>query len=241
MAAYFCCSEALQNAVKHAGAGARATVSLSVADDALRFEVADDGAGFDTAATADGHRADRACGTAPERSAGAWRCARPPAGTVVSGMLPLPTDDGAALGAPAPLPEADEHGGAQLVLGQHREGAALGRRPRAARSAVAEISTTSVRGRASRTRRVASMPSMPGRRTSIRTRSMSSRRAAATPSSPVLASATLQKPGVALHQEARGRAEALLVVDRQHAHAVGRRGTSVGVLPATPAPHTRPR
>ena len=64
------------------------------------------------------------------------------------------------------------------------------------------------------------MPSMPGRRTSISTRSMSSRSAAATPSSPVLASATLQKPGVASTQQARRAAEALLVVDGQHAHAV---------------------
>ncbi len=45
-AVYFCCLEALQNAGKHAGAGASALVR--VWDDAgvLRFEVADDGAGF---------------------------------------------------------------------------------------------------------------------------------------------------------------------------------------------------
>jgi len=42
---YFCCLEALQNAAKHAGAGA---VSIVVSDGRdLRFEVRDDGCGFD--------------------------------------------------------------------------------------------------------------------------------------------------------------------------------------------------
>jgi signal transduction histidine kinase len=44
---YFCCLEALQNAGKHAGDGAHATVRLSENDDSLRFEVIDDGIGFD--------------------------------------------------------------------------------------------------------------------------------------------------------------------------------------------------
>ena len=44
---YFCCLEALQNAGKHAGAGAGATVRVWEDDDGLLFEVADDGAGFD--------------------------------------------------------------------------------------------------------------------------------------------------------------------------------------------------
>ncbi len=45
-AAYFCCLEALQNAAKHA-TGASATVIEISEDDVLRFEVRDDGAGFD--------------------------------------------------------------------------------------------------------------------------------------------------------------------------------------------------
>jgi len=47
-AVYFCCLEAMQNAGKHAGE--RATVRLRVREEpgTLRFEVADDGAGFDT-------------------------------------------------------------------------------------------------------------------------------------------------------------------------------------------------
>ncbi len=49
-AVYFCCLEALQNAGKHAGAGARACVRLwEDAGPALRFEVSDDGAGFEPA------------------------------------------------------------------------------------------------------------------------------------------------------------------------------------------------
>jgi signal transduction histidine kinase len=49
-AIYFCCLEALQNAAKHAGEGASARITLSQANGELRFEVADDGAGFDAAA-----------------------------------------------------------------------------------------------------------------------------------------------------------------------------------------------
>ncbi len=48
-AVYFCCLEALQNASKHAGDGATATVRLSQSDAQLRFEVADDGVGYDAA------------------------------------------------------------------------------------------------------------------------------------------------------------------------------------------------
>ncbi|HEX6443705.1 MAG TPA: histidine kinase [Streptosporangiales bacterium] len=45
-AAYFCCLEAIQNAGKHAGQGAEIAVRVWSEDGALRFEVADDGAGF---------------------------------------------------------------------------------------------------------------------------------------------------------------------------------------------------
>lgn len=44
---YFCCLEAIQNAAKHAGPGARVTVRIWEADKTLLFEVADDGCGFD--------------------------------------------------------------------------------------------------------------------------------------------------------------------------------------------------
>ncbi len=48
---YFCCTEALQNAAKYAGEGARATISLRETKEALLFEVADDGSGLDPART----------------------------------------------------------------------------------------------------------------------------------------------------------------------------------------------
>jgi signal transduction histidine kinase len=50
-AVYFCCVEALQNAAKYAGEGARATIRLSEKEDALLFEVVDDGPGLDPART----------------------------------------------------------------------------------------------------------------------------------------------------------------------------------------------
>jgi signal transduction histidine kinase len=51
-AVYFCCLEALQNAAKHAGAGAEATITVREEERALLFVVADDGAGFDLASGA---------------------------------------------------------------------------------------------------------------------------------------------------------------------------------------------
>ncbi|HEY6890164.1 MAG TPA: ATP-binding protein [Solirubrobacter sp.] len=52
--AYFCCLEALQNAAKHAGAAATATVRLLGSEEGLRFDVTDDGDGFDVEASAPG-------------------------------------------------------------------------------------------------------------------------------------------------------------------------------------------
>ena len=45
-AVYFCCLEALQNAAKHAGSTARATIRVREVDGDLVFDVSDDGAGF---------------------------------------------------------------------------------------------------------------------------------------------------------------------------------------------------
>jgi signal transduction histidine kinase len=46
-AVYFCCLEAVQNAGKHAGAGARIAVTVGHDGDVLWFEIVDDGAGFE--------------------------------------------------------------------------------------------------------------------------------------------------------------------------------------------------
>ena len=45
--AYFCCREAIQNASKHAGAGATLRVRVEATDHLLTFEVSDNGVGFD--------------------------------------------------------------------------------------------------------------------------------------------------------------------------------------------------
>jgi signal transduction histidine kinase len=47
-AIYFCCLEALQNAGKYAGPGATARIRLWEEPQALRFEVTDDGSGFES-------------------------------------------------------------------------------------------------------------------------------------------------------------------------------------------------
>jgi len=91
---YFCCLEALQNAAKHAGQGASATVRITTRDRSLAFEIADDGLGFD------GNRARRSGGlqNMTDRIAalgGRLRIASTPgAGTTVNGTLPLNGEHG---------------------------------------------------------------------------------------------------------------------------------------------------
>jgi signal transduction histidine kinase len=53
-AVYFACSEAIQNAVKHAGDGARVTVRFDDRPGSLAVRVADDGRGFDPGQTGEG-------------------------------------------------------------------------------------------------------------------------------------------------------------------------------------------
>jgi signal transduction histidine kinase len=89
-AVYFCCLEALQNAAKHAGDGAHAMVTVVEEGGALRFSVADDGAGFDLASGAQrGHgfvnmsdRVGAIGGSIVVESA-------PGSGTSVQGRIPL--------------------------------------------------------------------------------------------------------------------------------------------------------
>ena len=92
-AVYVCCLEALQNAGKHAGEGARIKVPGEADEQTLRFAVVDDGAGFDaTSDTIRGHgfvnMADRLGaigGTLGVESS-------PGRGTTIRGEIPLAVD-----------------------------------------------------------------------------------------------------------------------------------------------------
>jgi signal transduction histidine kinase len=88
-AAYFCCLEALQNAMKHAGPASTVVVRVWEEAGALRFGVTDDGAGFDPAAKATGtgfvNMRDRLGAIG-----GSLRVeSSPGAGTSVLGVVPL--------------------------------------------------------------------------------------------------------------------------------------------------------
>ena len=87
--AYFFCSEALQNAAKHARGATAVTITLS-ADRGLHLEVRDDGAGFDVKTTPTGtglsnlrHRLAAVGGTMTIHSV-------PGHGTTVAASIPLP-------------------------------------------------------------------------------------------------------------------------------------------------------
>jgi len=85
-AVYFCCNEALQNAAKHAGDGAKAIVSLAREQGRLRFEVADDGCGVDTDAQGRGmdNMRDRVRAVGGDLAI----ARRPDGGTTVVGWVP---------------------------------------------------------------------------------------------------------------------------------------------------------
>jgi signal transduction histidine kinase len=85
---YFCCQECLQNAAKHAGAGASAAICLGQDDGHVTFSVEDDGAGFDPASVERGagltNLADRVAAVGGTLQIDA----RPGRGTRVSAEIP---------------------------------------------------------------------------------------------------------------------------------------------------------
>ncbi len=88
-AVYFCCLEAVQNASKHAGSGVHISIRLRAIGQMLRFEVRDDGSGFDPDAAFDGtglqnlrDRLDAFDGRLEIVSA-------PGRGTVIAGAVPV--------------------------------------------------------------------------------------------------------------------------------------------------------
>jgi signal transduction histidine kinase len=89
VAIYFCCLEAIQNIIKHAGPNINASVRLWQLDNWLRFEVRDSGVGFDLDAARDGSglvnmrdRIEAVGGTL-------WVITRPTKGTAVLGRVPI--------------------------------------------------------------------------------------------------------------------------------------------------------
>ena len=89
-AVYFCCLEAMQNAGKHAGDGARVAVRIAEEDGVLVFEVSDDGSGFGPSTVGESHgfvnmrdRLGAFGGSLDVISA-------PGRGAVVRGRLPVP-------------------------------------------------------------------------------------------------------------------------------------------------------
>ncbi len=89
---YFCCLEALQNAAKHAGEGARVVVTIGGRDGGLAFEVADDGAGFDPAGqAATGHGFVNMSDRLGAIGGTIDVVAAPGAGTRVAGFVPVGT------------------------------------------------------------------------------------------------------------------------------------------------------
>jgi signal transduction histidine kinase len=88
--AYFCCLEALQNAAKHAGPEARATIELRMEDEVLSFTVRDDGAGFDPGLMRPGYGLINLRDRLNALGGDASVTSSPGAGTTVSGHIPLP-------------------------------------------------------------------------------------------------------------------------------------------------------
>jgi signal transduction histidine kinase len=109
-AIYFCSTEAIQNAVKHAGENARITVTLGREEDRVEFVIGDDGVGMDTSERREG---DGLIGMRDRIGAvgGALEIiSAPGSGTTIRGTVPLA--ESPAVG--------DERGrGDELMLGEH--------------------------------------------------------------------------------------------------------------------------
>jgi signal transduction histidine kinase len=100
-AVYFCCLEALQNAVKHAGA-THIEVLLEPLEDCLRFTVRDDGRGFDAGGAAAGSGLGNLEARLAPLGGKVSVSSRPGSGTTVRGELPAPRPSRPHT-APAPL------------------------------------------------------------------------------------------------------------------------------------------
>ena len=226
-AVYFCCLEALQNAGKHAGEGARVTITRRRATtDELRFEVADDGAGFDAIERAVQRPRLREHGRPGRRDRRHARRsrARPAQGTHDRAAGSRSTVGAAterlsrAISVRARSQSSRTSAGTEVLLVDVRDRAARrARRPGGRPPSTSTAGSPATSGCAARIRRVASMPLMPGRLMSISTRSGALRVGLARrPPRPISASPATSKPGGQADHGARDGAERQLVVDDQH-------------------------
>ena len=87
--AYFCCLEALQNASKYSEASA-VTITLSASDGLLRFEVRDDGRGFDPASTSRGSGLQNMSDRLEAVGGELQLTSAPGEGTALAGTIPTP-------------------------------------------------------------------------------------------------------------------------------------------------------
>ena len=86
---YFCCLEAVQNVAKHAGPGARAKVRVWEEGEGVRFEVMDDGHGFDADAAPRGAGLANMSDRVGALGGRLTITASPGRGTRVAGTVPL--------------------------------------------------------------------------------------------------------------------------------------------------------
>ena len=159
-AVYFCCLEAMQNVAKHAPGSTRIWVVLELGSD-LRFEVRDDGPGFDVETTQ-----RRGLDNMRDRVA------------ALGGRFEVVSATGGGTRIRGWLPSAPRVRTPQPPQGGRVRTPACGRVPRRLTPSTArvvaafsstETSTTTTSGCRSRMRRAVASPSMSGMRTSRRT------------------------------------------------------------------------
>jgi signal transduction histidine kinase len=92
-AVYYCCLVAIQNATKQGGPDVRISVALSEDEDELRFEVADDGTGFDPSDAHGGAGLENIRDRVGALDGRVSIVSAIGDGTVVTGSIPLPGDD----------------------------------------------------------------------------------------------------------------------------------------------------
>jgi signal transduction histidine kinase len=89
---YFCCVDAVENAARHAGAGARATVRVWQEHGTLHFGVEDDGEGFDQSVERPGAGLTRMSDRLGAVDGRLTISSQPGEGTRVGGTIPLRSD-----------------------------------------------------------------------------------------------------------------------------------------------------